>query len=163
MNFVDFVIDCYSHITSHVSETFASCTHYTSYSAKLGTLYCVWFCCGHPRLKVHWFQCKMCLMFVIWGQIDWKSWFWKIWVEFKCVWKTFHLILMHFFLNNVLWGVSALKCSVFQKTNFPNFWSIEPVARPIENAIKILVTICLTRSVLDWCYINQNWSSIDQI
>ena len=23
----------------------------------------------------------MCLMFVIWGQIDWKSWFWKIWVE----------------------------------------------------------------------------------
>ena len=32
MNFVDFVIDCYSHITSHVSQAFASCTHYTSYS-----------------------------------------------------------------------------------------------------------------------------------
>ena len=32
MNFVDFVIDCYSHITSHVSQVFASCTHYTSYS-----------------------------------------------------------------------------------------------------------------------------------
>ena len=32
MNFVDFVIDCYLHITSHVSQTFASCTHYTSYS-----------------------------------------------------------------------------------------------------------------------------------
>ena len=32
MNFVDFVIDCYSHITSHVSQTFTSCTHYTSYS-----------------------------------------------------------------------------------------------------------------------------------
>ena len=39
----------------------------------------------------------MCLMFVLWGQIDWKSWFWKIWVEFKCFWKTFFLILMLFF------------------------------------------------------------------
>ena len=32
MNFVDFVIDCYSHITSHVSQVFATCTHYMSYS-----------------------------------------------------------------------------------------------------------------------------------
>ena len=32
MNFVDFMFDCYSHITSHVSQAFASCTHYTSYS-----------------------------------------------------------------------------------------------------------------------------------
>lgn len=32
MDFVDFVFKCYTHITSHVSQTFASCTHYTSYS-----------------------------------------------------------------------------------------------------------------------------------
>ena len=32
MNFVDFVFNCYTHITSHVSQVFASCTHYTSYS-----------------------------------------------------------------------------------------------------------------------------------
>ena len=32
MNFVDFVIDFCSHITSHVSQAFASCTHNTSYS-----------------------------------------------------------------------------------------------------------------------------------
>ena len=32
MNFVDFVLNCYSHITSHVSQTFTSFTHYTSYS-----------------------------------------------------------------------------------------------------------------------------------
>ena len=32
MNFVDFVFNCYTHITSHVSQAFASCTHYTSYS-----------------------------------------------------------------------------------------------------------------------------------
>ena len=32
MNFVDFVFKCYTHITSHVIQAFASCTHYTSYS-----------------------------------------------------------------------------------------------------------------------------------
>ena len=32
MNFVDFVFKCYTHIPSHVSLTFASCTHNTSYS-----------------------------------------------------------------------------------------------------------------------------------
>ena len=32
MNFVDFVLNCYSHITSHVSQAFTSFTHYTSYS-----------------------------------------------------------------------------------------------------------------------------------
>ena len=31
MNFVTIVINYYSHITSHISQTFASCTHYTSY------------------------------------------------------------------------------------------------------------------------------------
>ena len=32
MNFIEIVIDYYSHITSHVSQAFTSCTHYTSYS-----------------------------------------------------------------------------------------------------------------------------------
>ena len=32
MNFVEIVLDFYVHITSHVSQDFASCTHYTSYS-----------------------------------------------------------------------------------------------------------------------------------
>ena len=31
MNFVDFVLNCYLHITSHVSQAFTSFTHYTSY------------------------------------------------------------------------------------------------------------------------------------
>ena len=32
MNNVEIVIDCYLHITSHVSHAVTSCTHYTSYS-----------------------------------------------------------------------------------------------------------------------------------
>ena len=31
MNNVEIVIDCYLHITSHVSHAITSCTHYTSY------------------------------------------------------------------------------------------------------------------------------------
>ena len=38
----------------------------------------------------------------------------------------------------MLWGVSALKCSIFQKKLiFPDFQSIEPVFRSIEIVIKI--------------------------
>ena len=50
MNFVEIVIDYYSHITSHVSQVFASCTQLLF--AKLCTCYCVWSCCGHSRLKI---------------------------------------------------------------------------------------------------------------
>ena len=32
MNFVEIVIDYYLHITSHVSQVIANCTHYTNYS-----------------------------------------------------------------------------------------------------------------------------------
>ena len=32
MNFVEIVLDYYSHITSHVFQAFTSCTHYISYS-----------------------------------------------------------------------------------------------------------------------------------
>ena len=32
MNFEDIMLDFYLHITSHVSQVFTSCTHYTSYS-----------------------------------------------------------------------------------------------------------------------------------
>ena len=38
----------------------------------------------------------------------------------------------------------------FKKLLFPDFRSTEPVAWLIENAINILVTICLAQSVLDW-------------
>ena len=32
MDFVEIVIDYYLYITSHISQVFASCTHYISYS-----------------------------------------------------------------------------------------------------------------------------------
>ena len=56
MNFVDFMIDCYTHITSHVTQVFASCTHYTSYSLLniVHVIGCV-FRFDQPSLKLLWF------------------------------------------------------------------------------------------------------------
>ena len=49
----------------------------------------------------------------------------------------------------------------FKKLIFPDFRSIEPIARPIEITKKNLVWICLVRLLLDWCWINQICFSID--
>ena len=59
--------------TYHLTCFSSFCELHTLYKllfAKLGTLYCVWFCFGHPRLYVPGFWCKMSLIFEIWGQID---------------------------------------------------------------------------------------------
>ena len=90
MNFVDFVIDCYTHITSHVTHVFTSCTHFTSYSL-LNIVYvivCV-FRSDQPSLKLLWvfFLCKTyfvfeilkgeCLKILILGKLGLKLVFWK--------------------------------------------------------------------------------------
>ena len=55
MDFVDFVFNCYTHITSHVTQVFASCTHYTSYSLLniVHVIMCV-FWSDQPSLKLLW-------------------------------------------------------------------------------------------------------------
>ena len=97
-------------------------------------------------------------MFENWGQIDWKSYFWEIWVQYKCFWKAFHLILMHS-IHKILCFEEFLdlyKISLFFKNLiFPNFQSIELVVRSIEIAIKNLVWIYPFRLVLDRCWINR--------
>ena len=55
MNFVEIVINYYSHITLHVSQVFASSTHYTSYSLLniVHVIVCV-FHSDQPNLKLLW-------------------------------------------------------------------------------------------------------------
>ena len=62
-NFVDFVLNCYSHITSHVSQVFASFTHYTSYSLLniAHVIVCV-FGLTNQVCKYFEFLCKTILM-----------------------------------------------------------------------------------------------------
>ena len=90
MNFVDFVIDCYTHITSHVTQVFASCTHYTSYFLLniVHVIVCV-FRSDQPSLELLWvfFLCKTyfvfeilkgeCLKILILGKLGSKLVFWK--------------------------------------------------------------------------------------
>ena len=63
MNFVNFVIDCYSHITPYVSQAFASCTHYTSYSLLnfVHVIVCV-YGLTNQVLQILWILCKINLL-----------------------------------------------------------------------------------------------------
>ena len=97
MDFVEIVIDLYVHITSHVSQAFASCTHYTSYSLLncVHVIVCFW--SDQPSLRISGNWCRTCLLvwFFFLGYWE-KILLWEIWVEYLCFWKTSHLILMHF-------------------------------------------------------------------
>ena len=95
MNFVDFVFDFYSHITSHVSQVFA--TLHKSLFAKLCTCYSVFFFVWPTK-----FENTLSFMqnvFNAWefNRKDWKYQCLENWVQNLCFWKTFHLILMHYF------------------------------------------------------------------
>ena len=63
MNFVDFLLNCYSHITSHISQAFTSFTHYTSYSLLniVHVIVCV-FGLTNQACKYFEFLCKIDLM-----------------------------------------------------------------------------------------------------
>ena len=93
----------------------------------------------------------MCLMFALWGQIDWKSWFWKIWVEFKCFWKTFRLIVMHFFFIKQ-W---ALRSFCIKMLCFSKFWFFQTFNRSnlffdqSKLWLKFLVWVYLTWLMFD--------------
>ena len=137
MNFVDFMFDFYSHITSHVSQVFASYTHYTSYSLPnfVHVIVCV-FGLTNQVWKFPWVLCKSYLMLE-----NLREWienlkFWENWVQNLCFRKTFHLILMHFILKIQCFEEFLHKIGFFFFKNlfFPEFWSIEPVFQSIEIA-----------------------------
>ena len=88
MNFVDFVIDCYSHITSHVSQAFASCTHYPSYSLLN---------------LVHYIVCDFVVSIQDWKFLDFNA---------KCVWS---LRFKEILIENLIFGRSGFNTSVFEK------------------------------------------------
>ena len=92
----------------------------------------------------------MCLKFENLRNIDWKSYFWEIWVQYKCFWKAFHLILIHSIHKILCFEEFLHKIDLFFKNLiFPNFWLIKSVSRPIKITIKILVWIYLVWLLLD--------------
>ena len=138
VNFVGFMFNCYIHIPSHVSQTFASCTSYTSYSLLniVHVIVCVF---GLTNQVCKYFECYAkqfwCLKILILGKLGLKL----------CFWKTSHHILMHFvhqfecfevFLKCVL--VIFKNCVFSQKFCEPLSNSIDPICFSINrNCFKI--------------------------
>ena len=165
MNFVEIVIDFYLHITSHVFQACFSCTPYTNYYllnfvhgivCDFGLANQVWKFLG--------FYAKHVCCFENLRIIDWKSYFWENWVQNKCFWKVFHLILMHF-IHKILCFEEFLQKNAlfFKKLVFPEFRSIEPISQLIEIAIKVLDWLCVSissRLLLDQSKVfSINWNS----
>ena len=109
MNFADFVLNCYSHITSHVSQAFTSFTHYISYSL-LNIVYVTVYVFGltHQVCKYfEFFYAKIDLMLKnLWrmfenlnfGKIGFKTCaFEKLYISYSCIlfiffnaWRSFY-------------------------------------------------------------------------
>ena len=128
MNFVDFVFKCYTHITSYVSQAFASCTHDTSYSLLniVHVIVCI-FRSNQPSLKLLWVL-FMQNIFCVWdfkgrmienlnfGKIGFKTYVLeKHFISYSCI----------FFLYSMLWGVFSKIRLFFLKICFSRF-SINP-------------------------------------
>ena len=107
MNFVDSVTNHYIHITSHVTQIFASCTHYTSYYLLniVHVIVCV-FQSDQPSLKLLWVlfvkNIFMCLSFFFKG--EWL----KILILGKLGFKT--CVLEKHFISYSCIFISYLQC-----------------------------------------------------
>ena len=109
MNFVEIVIDFYLHITSHVSQTFASCTHYTNYSL-LNFVYVI--VCDFGLANQVWkfleFYTKKGLLFENLRIIDWKPYFLGNLGSIQVFLKSIPSHTHAFYSQNImLWGISA--------------------------------------------------------
>ena len=140
INFVDFVFNCYSHITSHVSQAFTSCTHYISYSLLniVHVIVCLWF--DQQSLKIPWVLCKTylmlenlkgeCLKILILGKLGLKLVFLKKhFISYSCI---------LFIKFNALRSFCTKFAMFFKNVFFPEFQLIEAIFQSIEIAIKNL-------------------------
>ena len=120
MNFVDYVFNCYSHITSHVSQVFASFTHYTNYSLLniVHVIVCV-FGLTSQVCKYLEFLCKTDLMLEnLWKMCEnlvkmWKTRFKTCVFEKLCI--SYSCILFIFFNA---WRSLCIKLGCFSKLFF---------------------------------------------
>ena len=151
MNFVDLMLNCYSHITSHVSQAFASFTHYTSCSLLniVHLIVCV-FDLTNQVCKYFEFLCKTNLRLEnLWrmvanlnfGKIGFKTCgFEKICISYSC-------ILLIFFNA---WKILCKNWAVFSKLVFFFFFDRSRLFSINRNWFKIL----------RWASIYFDWSNL---
>ena len=135
MNFVDFVINYYTHVTTHVTQVFSSCTHYTSYSLLniVHVIVCV-FRSDQPSLKLLWvfLLCKTyfvsenfkgdCLKILNLGKLGLKLVFWKS--------SSFHSYAFYS-LYSMLWAVFS-KIKLFSLKFCFSIFLIDPICFSIN-------------------------------
>ena len=148
MNFVNFVFDCYSHITSYVSQVFTSCTHYTSYSL-LNFVYII--------------VCVFGLTNQVWKFLEFYAkhiWCLREWIEnlnFRktgsktCVFeKHFISYSCMWFINfNALWSFCIILLCFSKNRFFQNFNLLKLFFDRSKLRLKMFVSLCLFRLVLD--------------
>ena len=152
---------CYSHITSHISQVFASVTHYASYSLLniVHVIVCVsW--SDQPSLQLLWVFFVQNI-FCVWkfkgrmfenlnfGKIGFKTCVLKKhFISYSCFLFLIFNALRSFFKNQVIF---------FKKNSvFPEFRLIQSVFQSIEIVFKILsepLSISINRN---WFSINRN-------
>ena len=149
MNFVDFMFNCYSHITSHVSQVFASFTHYTNYSLLniVHVIVCV-FGLTNQVCKYFEFLCKTDLMLEnLWrmfenpnfGKTGFKTYvFEKLCISYTCI--------LFIFFN--AWRSLCIKLGCFSKLFFfQNFDRSRLLFDQSKLVLNIQVSLCLFRSI----------------
>ena len=157
MDCVDFMLNCYTHITSHVTQVFANCTHYTSYSllniAHVIVCLSVWPTKFEITLSIFFETYFLfenfkggCLKILSLGKLSLKLVFWN------SISSHSHAF---YFLFSMLCGVFSKIWLFSLKFCFSRF-SIDLICfRSIEISFKIF---CELLSIS----INQNWFSINR-
>ena len=158
MNFLEIVIDFYLHITSNVSQVFASCSHCTSYSllnfvhvivCDFGLANWVWkFLEFMQNVFEAWEFKENCLKILFLGNWVQNKCFWKSFISYSCILFTKYYALKSF--------CTKLLC-FSKKLVFPEFWSIKPVSQSIEIVIKIFgMALCV---LINRTYFSISWKS----
>ena len=151
MNFVNFVVDFYSHITSHVSQTFASCTHNISYSL-LNIVHVIVYVFGltNQIWKILWVLCKTDLLLKK-KEIVCNLNFWENWVLnlgfVKIISSHTHAFFFKIFFNALRRG--CIKFCWFSKILFffYNFYRSSLFFDQSKLRLKISVSLCLFRLI----------------
>ena len=150
INFVDFVFNCYTHITSHITQAFASCTHYISYSL-LNIVYVI-VCVSRsnqPSLKLLWVLVQN--IFCVWEfkgrmfeNLNFEKTRFKTcvlekhFISYSCILFIIFNALRSFYKNQVIFS----KMLFFQTFGWSNLFFDQSKLH-----LKFFVSLCLFRSI----------------
>ena len=145
MNFVDLEFYCYTHFTSHVTQAFASCTHYISYSL-LNIVHVIVFVSrsDQPSLQLLWVFVQN--IFCIWefkgrmfenlnfGKTGFKTCILeKHFISYSCILFIIFNALRSFFKNHIIFSKMLF---------FQNFDWFNPFFDQSKLHLKFFVSIC---------------------